>query len=172
MECIPSLRVENTQNEPLKSYLNIALFHVPNNEFEFYIVRRWDGGACAFGVASLPTSPIYDARPYLQTLGLRLRGFPLHVGKHFIEIPSHFFVPFLFPLQFFQPHCFCSLCDMEISMISGMDFKAWPLWVSVGECFKSIIWKKGVQTYMLLCTLDTVLFSPIFSLFLFVGPYV
>lgn len=81
------------------------------------------------------------------------------VEKYSTEMPSYFFTPFLFPLHSFPPLHFYSFCVMEIFMIDGMGLKAWTLCVSVGECFMSFIWKRGVQTSKWSCNLDALLFS-------------
>lgn len=98
VEGIPSLFAEkNTESELLKG-LNITLLYVPNDKSEFLLVRRWDGRGCAFAIASLPTCPTYaqelTCRPLPRACARSLRCW-----KCSAQMPAHFFILLLFPLQ-------------------------------------------------------------------------
>lgn len=97
-----------------------------------------------------------------QTPGLCLCGFPMHVGKYPTEMPSHFFIPFVFPFESFQPHCLCSSSDREVSLHDiryGFEGMA-----TVGICRGMLQVLHGEKTgadIQVSCSTDTVLFSPL-----------
>ena len=137
--------------------------------------QEMDGGGGGFGMAVSPTDA-RCTRSYQQTDAWPV---PVWVSLVCWKV-SHrdalsLFIPFVFPLESFQPHCLCSSSDREINLhdiwcgFKGMAIIGfWRGMLQVPHVGKKTKTDADIQVS---CSTDTVLFSPL-SFYVFLGPYV